>query len=288
MKKLNLYTGGHPRSLNDLIHLQEGVSETIDSFLKGLTNSTAGVQNCILWGMGTSYSGPNLIVADGAVLLNGEVCLFSSQNLGPAIPPPGSNWLISITETYIAGNPVTYANASSHNVHAIRKATISVSSATPSASQLIFNPPNTPKFKDIMQAQIAIVDTWHTLGDPGEPTLNNNYNATYFKFKKTVDGEVKLVAEGLEMDYWTTLGGVPEVFSSAEVLFTLPVGHRPSSIVFIAFPCEMPSANNEMLGLQIAASGEVKIGTCKSPNTGNIVNDYGGVIAYINCSFMAV
>lgn len=132
MKVLNLYTGGHPFKIDDVLHLQSGIKEAIKQIAIHLK---AGVDApYILWG--AAITGPTngpWNVSAGAIYYQGEIYLVdaavavTNTSVGPVIT--GFDWLIQ--ETYVAPSPVTYQNATSKNVHAVRKMVLVDNTITP-------------------------------------------------------------------------------------------------------------------------------------------------------------
>lgn len=109
-------------------------------------------------------------------------------------------------------------------------------------------------------------DSWHNVGDPGEPAFQNswvNFGSTWqvARFRKFSDGRVEV--QGLIKD-----GTV----SATTPAFTLPTGYRPGANLLFK-----PSTNTATVNarLDVLSDGDVR------PHTG------GNTWFSINCSFYA-
>lgn len=288
MKKLDIINGGHPRSNDDLIHLQEGLTETLSALNGALaTDANGNVQNCILWGLNQTFVGGNLIVTEGAVLLGGEVCLYPEQNLGNTAYPPGYNHILKRVDSFAASNPVVYASAASHSPHVITTAVINVIQATPAADEMIWGT-NALRLKDIIRTNTLAIDTWHTVGAAGEPTLNSNYSSQFMKFRKSVNDMVLLAFNAINMSHWVTLGSVPDVHTSTEKLITLPVGYRPSFVTTMVVPMDMNVYPQEVLAIRIEVNGDIFIGVTAAPPTGLTPGTFNNRAVSFNTMFNAI
>lgn len=113
MKNVLFYTGIHRFSLDDLVHMQEGYSESLTSIAKALININSPV---ILTGCVVTVASQNYSVTAGAVFYNGEIYQVDAHAINSATVP---NW---VTETTWRNNdPVLYKDGISHNVHQINK-----------------------------------------------------------------------------------------------------------------------------------------------------------------------
>ena len=115
-KTLNLTTGGHQESLDDLIHLQEALSEgqTAGLAAAGLDFSKAYIlKGCEISEDDAGFAN----VTAGFIFYNGEVFEVLAQQKIPEAQNYG--WVLD--ETDRAGNPVMYANNIPHSPHNIRR-----------------------------------------------------------------------------------------------------------------------------------------------------------------------
>lgn len=110
MKKLQIATNGHPRTNNDLIHLQDAILE-IGSALGRLCSDDAGTTTPVIIGglKFTSLGGGLFTIGDGWVFYNNEVFYFAGNP--PNIDPPD---YLRISSTYAANNP--YLGKNIHNI----------------------------------------------------------------------------------------------------------------------------------------------------------------------------
>lgn len=234
MKSLVLYTGGHPRNVNDLAHLNEALTETLTDLMKGLISNGATIPNCILYGLQkTDVGGGDIQFSAGAVVLNGEICQFDAQLVvDGTIPNYG---VITAVDTYAAGNPITYANGTPRNVHRIRKAHVVNQVGAPTSSQIAYL--NDTRFTELLKSNLFAVNStsWMYPGDPGQPVYQNSFNVSFpwtdketiLRFYKQLTGEVYLRGNvGLDgISTAASLGAIS--FASPRLMFTMPAGYRP-------------------------------------------------------------
>ncbi len=126
MKKLDysfITTGAaQPIKKGTLKHVQESYQEAIDAICRNLVSNPSLMT--VLFGCVNTGSGANFIISAGAVYFNGEVYLIDAATFTTS----GSNVAVAtITTTYYTdatADPVTFTDASTHNVHQIRKIVI--------------------------------------------------------------------------------------------------------------------------------------------------------------------
>lgn len=110
-------TRRQPFNKASLEHIQEAFQEVFSNIMKGLTSDVGGV--VILHGCADSNSGAtDWDITAGAVLYNGEVFDVLASGLlshGSQVP------VLSIETTYRTGDPVTFSDNNTFNVHEIRK-----------------------------------------------------------------------------------------------------------------------------------------------------------------------
>lgn len=289
MKQTKFFTGGHPRSVDDLECIQGGVTEAFKSMMKSLVESTPGViPNCILWGLEeTSGSGGATNVSAGAVLLDGEICEFAASSFSGLVIPPTYRTLTT-SDVYPATNPVTYADASSRDVHLNRIAVLTtVNTGFPTAAnQLEYF--TAPRLESLLRAKIMNNDTWHTVGAPSEPALHSNYASNGIKFRRTPLDSVMFVMNQLDLDYWQNLGSIPDVHTSTEKLFTLPINYRPTFTTYKMAPIDLSVYPQEVIGLRIETNGDIFVGVIAAPPTGISPGTYNGKVVNFNDQFSTV
>jgi hypothetical protein len=155
MKKLitqNL--GGHLLSLDDFRHMQEGVYESLEAMTKSLLPS--GSDRCILFGCILTVAGSDYSLSAGAIFYQGEIYPVDAQT-GVINGVP--YWVLSTS--YAPFNPVTYNDSATHNVHAIRKASLQYGTGN-------FLYASTQKLPDLFTSTLnasAILDLVFDVGD---------------------------------------------------------------------------------------------------------------------------
>lgn len=230
MRKTIIHTGFHQRSNEDLTHMQDGLIEAITSVLNGLASSGTVLPNCILHGCVIT---PTVLsfadISAGAVILDGEICIFDGvTNIDLDVAP---NILVySPIDTYLAGNPVTYGDLSTKNVHLIRKAEIIPVSIAAANQLALFQ----KTFIQLLQTNLASTEGWHKVGATGEPAMPSfgwvsGTSTLYFR-KNLLDNSVE-VRGTLNLKNMNTVTDPPTNYA----LYTLPAGYHPSfEIPFVA------------------------------------------------------
>jgi len=118
MKKLTIYTGGHPDSADDLIHLQEAFTEGFQGVFSAFLDLD---KNYILKGCEVSVDANNQVysVTEGYIFYRNEVFKVNAQSIyfeqSEAVE---LGWRVQTT--YRDGNPVVYASGIFNNPHEIR------------------------------------------------------------------------------------------------------------------------------------------------------------------------
>jgi hypothetical protein len=105
-----------PFNKASLEHIQEAFQEVFADLLKGLTDNAAGV--VVLHGcVDSDPDADDYDFSAGAVLYNGEVFQVDAFTGSDASDVP----VLTLSETFRAGDPVTFSDNNNYNVHAIRK-----------------------------------------------------------------------------------------------------------------------------------------------------------------------
>lgn len=123
MQKLNLFTGGHPFSVDDLAIMQAG---TIDA-LKGVCEGLAAGHDSFL----IKDSGLNIT---GYIYFQGEIFPTDQQPLISISLGSSIYWVID--EQLLVPSPVNYQNGFPQNVH-VRRRMRMVSASTPPANSIL-------------------------------------------------------------------------------------------------------------------------------------------------------
>ncbi|EAY30944.1 hypothetical protein [Microscilla marina] len=135
-KILDLITGGHPDSLDDLLHLQEAQQEGQAAMFTALGLDLS--KSYILKGCEISEDDAGFATnTAGMMLHNSEVFEVQEQSI-----PDAENYGWAIEETSRPGNPVIYANGNAHAPHKIRRLKL-------------VNP-------SLDQAEVVHQELWHT------------------------------------------------------------------------------------------------------------------------------
>ncbi len=121
MKKINMAFAvdpvRQPLLARSISHLQEAYQEAVDALAQFVTRKSPGGVT-ILYGCVNSGSFPVVNITAGAVYYNGEIYLVPAASFTCT----GSDVAVgSVTTTYQAGDPVTFSDSSTHNVHEIRR-----------------------------------------------------------------------------------------------------------------------------------------------------------------------
>lgn len=104
--------GEHPLSLNDFQHMQDSYTEIIDALVKSQTSGNT----VRLHGVAVSSPSSDASCTAGAIYHDGEVYQVDAHSI------TGNGTLSwEVVETYGPGNPVTFKDGTSNNVHVIRK-----------------------------------------------------------------------------------------------------------------------------------------------------------------------
>jgi len=99
-----------------LLHLQEGITESLSRMMLGLNVLDADVT--VLSGVVNALSHPNYNISAGSAYYNGEIYeipTFSGTAGG------GQVAILTLQTTYRSGDPVIYTDGSSQNTHSNRK-----------------------------------------------------------------------------------------------------------------------------------------------------------------------
>lgn len=261
MKKNDLKLGGHPFDNDDLMHMQEGLIETTEAIVKALAATSGGaVQNCILWGMEWVIDpSSNIVPTDGAALLDGEVCLFTSTNLGPI--PIGAGFMIHKVDSYRPDNPVTYADSSTHNPNIITKAEIFITSTPPSNPDELIYFNTTPRLTDLLAANMGGASVgWTQLTMPSVSFLDAAGSSIYYR-KNVFNNDIEVRGT---LSVINTISQPYPPFN--QQIATLPAGYRPSydhkglAIIHVhnvPYPVDSGSSRILSIPLQIQANGGI-------------------------------
>lgn len=301
MKQLKTFTGGHPFNLDDLIHVQDGVKESIISMMKGLVSSGASVPNCILYGVVFTQYGVSSVfdISAGAIVLDGEICLFDGI-IAVDLDAYPNKYVFSPLDTYPANNPVIYANATPRNVHLIRKAQmlgIPIAN-TPAVNQAEMN---IKRFTDILKDNLfpSANSAWRYVGNAGQPPLLNGFTVGFpgntpqqcLRFCKLINGDVRINSY-LDFNGVSTVASLANItYLNPLVIFTLPGGFRPDSAeAFSTVSVETPDGWCSFK-IRVKANGNVELMQAYNYTVGVVTpSSFAGSLAigFIDLSFRAL
>lgn len=221
-KFLNNIAGGLPFVLDDFRFDDSAVRDAIKGILSGFL--TTGVDNFIVYGceVTTNIIGGNTeyTVSEGYIFYEGEIFYVAAHVLTEAtsfIPYWGTKIYYDPT-----GNK-TFQDLNSHDTYQKREMELLAAAAPPSG----YMPLAAAKLEDQIKLLAGLdVDTWHTVGDTGEPVYNDNWAGVTgegkreLRFKKTPTNQVHI--EGACLNSSPT--------TNPTKIFTLPTGYRPANL----------------------------------------------------------
>lgn len=205
MKDLKLaYTGGHPLQIDDINHLQTGIREALEAFAKTLVGDNSPA---ILWGCRVYEESGSTKVEKGLMLVDGVLMLVAAQTISGVLDEFVE---YQVVEEFVSPSPVTYEDLNTHNVRRNLKVIIGRSGSRPGNFVSGFSP----------GIPTRVSQNWV------KPTLSTNWlhrdtNSEGGDLEYTIDFLNRKVELRGCVHYDTTPGSA--------VLFTLPVGKRPSS-----------------------------------------------------------
>lgn len=248
MKKLSTTpissTALFPVKKGTLDFLQLAYQEAITA----LVNNTIGVAYYagtpyILYGLNSYISGGNTVIPGGAIFYNEEVFLFGGQ----VIPTPaGPNVIVcnlSVTQYTSFADPVTFTDASVHNVHDIRRITFTTGL------------PGSGNIADF-SAFIGAYPPFITIGLTIDPNWANTGSPLYDLAYKVDGNEVSLRGE-------IRTASIP---NPTTLLFTLPAIAAP--LMEVKIPFNLYGTSIEQTYLQILPNGQA---SCITALTGTVI-----------------
>lgn len=126
MNKLNIVANGHPRTNNDLTHMQDAIIEVAKAYGRAFANNAydpvliAGAQT-------VSAGGGSFYYTEAFWFIAGEV--YYMPQTAPSIDPPE---ILRVSSTYAAGNP--YLGNNIHNIRIVQ----ALSGMTPAVGDVDF------------------------------------------------------------------------------------------------------------------------------------------------------
>lgn len=206
-------TVGMPVKSGTLIHLQESFQNQFIGMTQGLISNYNSSLINIIFGVQNTGSGSSYIISAGWVSYNDELFEVDAANFTAAV---GAVAVLDTTYfTATNADPVKFTDGNNYNVHAIRKILI-VDGDSATAGYI-------DDFANLLQPIYkANTPTWFEVGQGGNPAFQNswvNYDEPNFgrlRYSKDARGVV------------TITGAIKDgSISTANPVFTLPVGYRP-------------------------------------------------------------
>lgn len=169
MKETLPFVGGHPRSNNDIQHLNDAILQNAEALAKMLDSSTVPV---ILYGMQASQSGSNYNVTAGACVYQGELFFCDGGTISGI---PGIKFERELASFGATTYPLLGTNK---DVHTERVAT--VKSLFLSDFNLV-NSTFKPKVKTLQEVLKAkLTNDWQTLNFQNSFRSKPGYDAAYY------------------------------------------------------------------------------------------------------------
>ena len=116
MKVLNIETGGHLNSNDDLIHLQSAFQEGFEALFKMLLQNPGNSHK--LFGCDLTVDASNASTTEGVIFYQNEFFLVDAHSI-PVVESGALGW--KIEEVFDSNNPVVYASGASVRPHITRK-----------------------------------------------------------------------------------------------------------------------------------------------------------------------
>lgn len=130
MQQLNLYTGGHPLKLDDILHLQTGVIDALKGICDGIG---LGVGTYILAGCEITATVLQTTVNPGYIYHNGIIYPFDGFIYNNVVTPGFIRYWF-IEQQILSPSPTTYQDGNVHNVHIRERFNINYSASLPSGA----------------------------------------------------------------------------------------------------------------------------------------------------------
>ena len=163
MKKLQLYTGGHPNSLDDYEHIQEGHIESLNAVIAGLIfpNTKTILSGC-------EFDGTAL--TEGTVFYNNEVFYVEAQSITASV---NDVWFV-VEETVRNNTDVTYLDTNQRSVHVERKAKLQAGGGDVQYNTVL-------RLEDILYSRLGIANLHYTKAqiDNFFGAFRNGYDPTF-------------------------------------------------------------------------------------------------------------
>jgi hypothetical protein len=279
--------GGHPFELDDIRFMDEAYRDGLKGVLSAF-GALAITDGFKISGCGVTVGGGNYTWTDGYIALNGEVLKVDA---GSVPYPAGGNILTwDVVSTFDAAGLEQFEDGVSRDTYEVRKGALIEVPTTPtymsfdalSLKDIVFDwiisdnvigGLNTFVIQAISaQGIYALIaqEAWSYIDAPGKPAFENSWvNALGVTrkaaYRKNTIGMVSL--SGIVANI-----GYPG--SGSAVIFTLPVGYRPTEARI--FACS--NSTNDLKAITVNSNGQVSI---QSSLSGDQYVDLNGIHFYI-------
>lgn len=208
MDRLTIPNGGMELHGDDFNWLQNGVKDAFKGVLHYFAQAHNG--NIILSGLADTYPGSGMVLSEGYVLLDYEVCYFPGATFG-SLPGIGQAVRLSLDVTYDPTGLEVFADSVSKNTYERRRAKAQIVIDTGGLFTI-----GSPRLQDII---IDIAGTAATT-----TTLSINQNGW------SIGSEICRARKQFNRIY---LKGKIDGGTTNNVAFILPVGYRPLQLVLV-------------------------------------------------------
>lgn len=230
---------GMPIKSGTIDQIQSAYIEAIDALVKNAIGTGYDpTKFYVFYGADNDNVAPDYQITAGALFFNGIIYLFDAATFTAT----GAQVAVgTITTSYVVAtnaDPVVFTDGNSNNVHEIKKIVWSAGDVDS----------GDVNFSDLIYVNIGKA---HIIGTTGEPAFQNSFanqsisNITYFIQKKSI---IQII------------GLVKGTITNSVVIFTLPVGFRPSTPVYGSVNYVLASTGLVKAGLlTIAINGQVSL-----------------------------
>ncbi|MBL7902959.1 MAG: hypothetical protein JNK73_13260 [Bacteroidia bacterium] len=212
MKKIDVKLGGHHFTGDDLLFVQESLTEAVKVFAEMFGNSFFAI-----YGVEVSIAGPTISWTAGWLYINGEICKVDAGSATLA-----SNDTFVIQETYDSAGNQAYEDLNVEDTYVIRKATISGTAGGPN------------HYTNLKSISLGVVGGWQPLTYSGDWVNSSVIPA----FRKNQIQEVVFKGSIQITNYDAT----PDA-----VAFTIPAGYRPKAYTIVGLPALVNSIEYKTL-----------------------------------------
>lgn len=250
-KLITTNNGGFPFHLDDVRFLDDAYRDSINAILSQHSDGSAA-SSFIVSGIAISISGTVITASAGWIYISGELLYFPGGTLDH-----GSFLNIYFGLEVVDGESRVFEDGSSNNVHQTRQAKM-YAQAVPSSGWYEVAANNLSNIRRlnnlVAQSLEAEQEGLRVVGTSGQPAYGGTASSTGsgaiqpLCFHKDSFGHVHVQGYFRNTGQWS-------------VIFTLPVGYRPSNSIYISLRrANGISGNSDMGYLEVKSNGEVVAG----------------------------